>query len=73
MHLVYVTAALPFSFEETYIIPEIQELQRRGHRVTVIPIRRRWLAFHEGHAAVCRRPRSHLRPGDQPFSESERD
>lgn len=39
MHLIYVTVALPFSFEETYIVPEILELQRQGHRVTVIPIR----------------------------------
>jgi len=46
MHLVYVTAALPFSFEETYIIPEILELQRRGHRVTVIPIRPGRAVFH---------------------------
>jgi colanic acid/amylovoran biosynthesis glycosyltransferase len=47
MHIVYVTSALPFSFEETYIVPEILELQRRGHRVTVIPIRPRRAVFHE--------------------------
>ena len=47
MHVVYVTAALPFSFEETYIVPEILELQRLGHRVTVIPIRPRRAVFHE--------------------------
>ncbi len=47
MHLVYVTSALPFSFEETFIVPEILELQRRGHRVTVIPIRPRRAVIHE--------------------------
>lgn len=47
MHLIYVTVALPFSFEETYIVPEILELQRQGHRVTVIPIRPRYAIFHE--------------------------
>jgi colanic acid/amylovoran biosynthesis glycosyltransferase len=47
MHLVYVTVALPFSFGETYIVPEILELQRRGHRVTVIPIRPGHLVIHE--------------------------
>ena len=41
MHLAYVTVALPFNCDETYIIPEILEIQRRGHRVTVIPIRPR--------------------------------
>src|SRR5262245_52191142 len=47
MHLVYVTSALPFSFEETYIVPEILELQRRGHRVTVIPVRPRCALIHK--------------------------
>lgn len=47
MHLLYVTAALPYSFEETYIVPEILELQRRGHRVTVIPIRPHGTVIHE--------------------------
>ncbi len=47
MHLVFVTAALPFSFEETYIIPEILELERRGHQVTVVPIYPRRRIIHE--------------------------
>jgi colanic acid/amylovoran biosynthesis glycosyltransferase len=47
MHLIYVTAALPFSLGETYIIPEILELQRRGHKVTVIPLRPRRSVVHE--------------------------
>jgi colanic acid/amylovoran biosynthesis glycosyltransferase len=47
MHLVYVTAAMPFSLDETFIIPEILELQKRGHQVTVIPIRPVRGVFHE--------------------------
>jgi glycosyltransferase involved in cell wall biosynthesis len=39
MHLFYVTSALPFTSGETFIIPEILELKRLGHRVTVIPVR----------------------------------
>ncbi|QQS46824.1 MAG: glycosyltransferase family 4 protein [Acidobacteriota bacterium] len=39
MHLIYVTAALPFSSGETFFVPEIEELQRCGVRVTVVPIR----------------------------------
>jgi glycosyltransferase involved in cell wall biosynthesis len=47
MHLAYVTAALPFSLEETWIVPEILEFQKRGHRVTVVPIRPRRAVFHD--------------------------
>jgi glycosyltransferase involved in cell wall biosynthesis len=47
MHLVYVTCALPFSTEETWIVPEILELKKRGHRITVIPIRPRDKVFHD--------------------------
>jgi hypothetical protein len=57
MHLVYVTAALLLSFGEMYIVPEILEPQRRGHRVTVILIRpRRELAclFTGCQVKVCR-------------------
>jgi colanic acid/amylovoran biosynthesis glycosyltransferase len=41
VHLLYVTAAMPFSFGETFITTEILELRRRGHRVTVVPVRPR--------------------------------
>lgn len=47
MHLAYVTAALPFGFSETFIVPEVVELRERGHRVTVIPIRPRGPVVHE--------------------------
>ena len=39
MNLVYVTTALPFGPEETWIVPEIVEFQRRGHQVVVVPVR----------------------------------
>jgi glycosyltransferase involved in cell wall biosynthesis len=52
MHLVYVTIAMPFGPEETFIIPEILEIQRRGHRVTVIPVRPRRTVFHEDARAL---------------------
>jgi glycosyltransferase involved in cell wall biosynthesis len=46
MHLIYVTAAAPFSFGEAFIAPEILELQRRRHRVTVVPLRPRRTIHH---------------------------
>jgi colanic acid/amylovoran biosynthesis glycosyltransferase len=45
MNLMYVTSSLPGGSAETYIVPEIEELQKRGHRITVIPVRPR-AAFH---------------------------
>jgi glycosyltransferase involved in cell wall biosynthesis len=42
-----VTVALPFSGEETFIVPEILEHQRQGHRVTVIPLQPRGPVIHE--------------------------
>ena len=47
MNLVYLTVAMPFGADETWIIPEIVELQRRGHRVTVVPIRPSRKIVHE--------------------------
>jgi colanic acid/amylovoran biosynthesis glycosyltransferase len=52
MHLIYVTVALPFSLQETFIIPEIIEIQKRGHRVTLIPIRPDRSAFHRDARAL---------------------
>lgn len=47
MHILFITAGLPFSSVESHIIPEILEVQRRGHRVTVVPIRPRGSFVHE--------------------------
>lgn len=46
MHLLYVTAALPLTSGETFIAPEILELQRRGHRITLVPTRPRRAIVH---------------------------
>jgi colanic acid/amylovoran biosynthesis glycosyltransferase len=47
MHLMYVTSSLPFSYEETWIIAEVSELQRLGHRVTLVPIRPHDAVIHK--------------------------
>ena len=46
MHVLYVTASLPYSAGETYIVGEVLELQRQGHRVTLAPVRPLQAAFH---------------------------
>src|SRR5260370_41785968 len=47
MHLLYVTAALPLTSGETFITPEILAVQKRGHRVTVVPVQPRSSFVHE--------------------------
>lgn len=47
MNLVYVTVELPFGTDEPWIVPEIVELQNRGHRVTLVPIRPSRKIVHE--------------------------
>ena len=37
MRLIYVTASLPHASGETFVIPEIQEILRKGHEVKVVP------------------------------------
>jgi glycosyltransferase involved in cell wall biosynthesis len=37
--IVYVTARLPYGAGEPFVVPEIDELERQGCRVTVVPIR----------------------------------
>ncbi len=39
MKIVYITAKTPWSPKETFILPEIQEIRRQGHQITVIPLR----------------------------------
>lgn len=39
MHVLYVTAQTPWGPSEAFILPEIIELERQGHRVTVCPLR----------------------------------
>jgi colanic acid/amylovoran biosynthesis glycosyltransferase len=38
MRIVYVTSMLPFGPMEAFFIPEIRELQRRGHEVMIVPM-----------------------------------
>ncbi|MBE0447470.1 MAG: glycosyltransferase [Actinobacteria bacterium] len=39
MKIIYVTAQVPWGSGETFILPEVQEILRQGHQVTVIPLR----------------------------------
>jgi glycosyltransferase involved in cell wall biosynthesis len=48
VRLVYVTASLPFGPVESFIIPEIAALRRRGHDVVVVPLRPRGAVVHDG-------------------------
>jgi colanic acid/amylovoran biosynthesis glycosyltransferase len=47
MNLLYVTAGLPFARSETFVVPEIAELRRRGHAVRVVPVRPDRAVLHE--------------------------
>lgn len=50
MHVLYVTAQIPWGPSEAFILPEIMEMERQGHRVTVCPLR----------------PQRKLAPGSEP-------
>lgn len=39
MKIVYITVKIPWSSKETFILPEVQEIRRQGHQITVIPLR----------------------------------
>src|SRR6266498_1040374 len=47
MRLLYVTAGLPYARSETFVIPEIAELCRRGHEVTIVPVRPYRVLVHD--------------------------
>lgn len=47
MHICYVTGGLPYSPGETFITPEILELQRRGIALTVVPLHPSGPIVHE--------------------------
>lgn len=46
MKIAYVTVQLPYGPQETFIIPEIREVQRLGNEVTVLPLRPGDKIFH---------------------------
>jgi colanic acid/amylovoran biosynthesis glycosyltransferase len=48
LRILYVTSTLPFGAGESFVIPEICELLRRGHDVRIIPIRPRNGIVHVG-------------------------
>lgn len=38
-HVLYVTAQVPWGRGESFILPEVMEVERQGHRVTICPLR----------------------------------
>jgi colanic acid/amylovoran biosynthesis glycosyltransferase len=46
MKLVYVTSSLPFGPGEAFIIPEIQQLQKQGHAIKIVPLYPRGQPVH---------------------------
>jgi glycosyltransferase involved in cell wall biosynthesis len=46
VRIVYVTSSLPHGKKEAFIIPEIQELKRRGHDVLIVPTYPRGRVLH---------------------------
>lgn len=52
MRMIYVTAGLPFHWSETFIVSEILEMKRRGHEITVVPVRLRAKPMHEDAKAL---------------------
>ncbi len=54
MKLLYVTSTLPYGTSEAFLIPEVQELRRRGHEVVVVPMRPGARVVHGDAAEVVR-------------------
>ena len=54
VRIVYVTATLPFGREESFVLPEIASMLRRGHEVRVVPIRPRGEIIHREIDAVVK-------------------
>ena len=51
MRIVYITARLPYGADEAFVIPEVKELIRCGHKVLVVPRSPRG-RVHHGHELV---------------------
>ena len=54
MKLLYVTAALPYGTGEAFIVAELDELERQGHELTIVPTRGRGPVVHEDARALER-------------------
>jgi hypothetical protein len=52
MKLLYVTAALPYGIGEAFIVAELDELQRQGNELTIVPTRGRGPVVHEDARAL---------------------
>ena len=47
MRIVYVTSTLPYGSREAFLIPEIAELSRNGHDLTIVPMRPQGDVVHD--------------------------
>lgn len=47
MKIVYLTSMLPYGHQEAFFLPELQELQRLGHEVILVPVRPRGTVVHD--------------------------
>ncbi|EYB68126.1 hypothetical protein DEIPH_ctg026orf0023 [Deinococcus phoenicis] len=52
MNILYVTSSCPYGAGETFILPELEELRRRGHGLRVVPTLPRGAVLHREAAAV---------------------
>jgi colanic acid/amylovoran biosynthesis glycosyltransferase len=47
MKIIYVTSTLPYGSREAFLIPEIAELSRNGHDLTIVPMRPQGEVVHD--------------------------
>lgn len=52
VNLYYVTSSLPCGPGEAFFLPEIAELSRQGHQVSLVPLQRRGPVFHKDAAGL---------------------
>lgn len=55
VRVLYVTSTLPFGSGEAFVIPEVEELQRQGHAVRVVPLYPRGRLVHQTARALLDR------------------
>jgi len=58
VRLVYVTASLPYGRGESFVIPEVEELLRRGHEVELVPTWPRGPVIHDDARPLLARTRT---------------
>jgi len=47
VRIVYVTSTMPYGAKEPFLVPEVAELRRCGHRVTIVPMRPQGAVVHD--------------------------